>query len=371
MNLIESESLEILIVCSSLGGGGAERVAANLANTFTEMGNAVTVFCRKSKNEYAVSDRVRVVYPKNVGVFSRVLTLASLYRKVKFDVVISFTDVSNIDAFLSMLASGRRVPRFPTIHSDLRERDSRLGNNLKLWGMRLLHSHACRSASKTIVVSEGASDSLCDYYSLDKSKVVCIHNPVIIGEREFEGFVGASPCQDEVKLVAAGRLVLAKNYRMMIDVVERLNNETDLRFSLDIYGEGELQEDISVYATSKGMSDFISLKGFSDNLSLVLPKYDIFILTSDWEGFGNVLVEALVAGLRVVATDCPSGPKEVLGKGAFGLLVKVGDVEAFSQAVITQVKNPLLINPGDLEEHLEKFRDVNVARSYLGVFYSC
>ena len=104
-------------------------------------------------------------------------------------------------------------------------------------------------------------------------------------------------------------------------------------FHLVILGEGPLKNDVIKLATKLGINDNISLIGFVDNPLACLKQADIFVLSSAWEGFCNVIVEALYCGLKVVSTDCPSGPAEILKNGKYGNLVPVGDYVAFSKAL--------------------------------------
>ncbi|OJS99854.1 hypothetical protein BEE62_06985 [Marinobacter nauticus] len=215
-----------------------------------------------------------------------------------------------------------------------------------------------------MVVSEGARVSLSKYYELDLDALQTIHNPVL-GDNDSIELRPRMEDKCEVKLVAAGRLTQQKNYRMMIDVVQALKKSGSRKFVLDIYGAGELTEALQAYVVEKGVEDRVAFKGFVDNLKSELSRYDIFLLTSDWEGFGNVLVEALCAGIPVISTDCPSGPREILSAGRFGRLVPVGDVDAFCNAVEDETRQPLEFSYEELCAHLDNFREGVVAQKYI------
>lgn len=362
---------KILIVCSSLGGGGAEKVAANLASTFSGLGHDVTVFCRPCEKHYPVDSRVKIIHPPKRKVVSRVRSLASVVRNESPDVILSFTDVSNIDAWSAAIISGYSGIRVPTIHNDVKLRDSRIKASLKKWVIYYLHRLACLSASRVVVVSKSAVVSFCEHYSIDFSKVSCIYNPVISDNFNIIPVVSQKSLKKQIRLVAVGRLVEQKNYSLMLDVMETLCRDQDRGFSLDIYGEGELEGELKRCAEQKGLADAVTFRGFSSDLDKVLPEYDCFILTSDWEGFGNVLVEALACGLPVVSTACPSGPEEVLGWGRFGALVEPANSKLFADAVLHTIDQPVAVDPCELSRHLDQFRESEIAQQYLDVFSSC
>ena len=117
----------------------------------------------------------------------------------------------------------------------------------------------------------------------------------------------------------------------------------------------------------KRLSKYVQLRGFVPDLSQTLENYDLFLMTSSWEGFGNVLVEALENGLKVISTDCPSGPREVLDNGVFGTLVPVNDADAIVDVILNRSFD---INQ-DLEvliEHLNTFTLNSVGEKYLKLF---
>ena len=113
------------------------------------------------------------------------------------------------------------------------------------------------------------------------------------------------------------------------------------------------------------LSAQITLCGFVGNLPEKLAEGDVFLQSSSWEGFGNVLVEALYAGLKVIAVDCPSGPREILAGGKFGVLVPADDPLGLANAIAEELKHPMTIDELELREHLHQFTTAKVAGDYL------
>jgi glycosyltransferase involved in cell wall biosynthesis len=138
--------------------------------------------------------------------------------------------------------------------------------------------------------------------------------------------------------LSAGRLVAKKQYGVLLEAFAQLRAQRSAR--LVILGDGPERGRIEQRARQLGVSDDVRLLGWCENPYPYLQRAAVFAMTSNREGFGNVLVEALRCGCPVVATDCPSGPGEILGGGRFGELVPVGDVPAVAAALARSLDTP-------------------------------
>ena len=358
--------MNILLVVGSIGGGGAERVAANLASEFVDLGHEVGIFYwdEKGHETYEINSRIRLHKSPNRLLPLRILGLKSLLRKLSVDIVIGFTDMSNITAWTALSWIPDRPAFVVSIHSDLRIRDATMGLRIKSRFLRVLHKQACQHADRVVVVSDGAKESLIDYYNLETDSVKKIYNPVL---KTVNVFSRRPIANSGLKIVTAGRLTQAKNYPLMIRAVKILRDRLKINCRLDIYGSGELRIQLQLLIDELDLSSKISLQGFAANLPAKLAENDIFLLSSSWEGFGNVLVEALDAGLRVVSTDCPSGPREILANGKYGVLVPLDDPDAMAIAIAEELNNPLVVDELELRQHLHKFTKAKIAGEYLKV----
>ena len=354
--------MKILLVIASLGGGGAERVATQLSNYFSDQGHNVKVcYWNDAKNSYKINSGVSL---GKLNAKARVYTLSKTIKEFQPDVLLSFTDVSNVIAYSAKLLARSKAIYVPSIHSDLKLRDSHSGMNLKTKALDKLHRHVCRKSDKVIVVSEGARESFIGYYNIPSNLCNTIYNPVYLKPNLNVG--NSNHGFEPLKIVSAGRLTQAKNYPLLLCVAEKLK-EIDFNFVIDIYGEGELRTQLEAQIQAKSLAAHVNLKGFSKDLSTSLANYDLFLMTSSWEGFGNVLVEALENTLPIVSTDCPSGPREILDDGNFGCLVGVNDSNAIVDLIVTgnYKKEFDLIK---LKEHLSQFALNTVGDKYLNLF---
>jgi glycosyltransferase involved in cell wall biosynthesis len=359
--------MNILMVVSSIGGGGAERVATSLASEFVSLGHEVGIFYwdEKGSESYDLETCVKLYRSQDRLMPLRVLSLRAVVRRIPVDIVIGFTDMANITAWAALSLVRHRPVFVATIHSDLRVRDAKMGLSLKTRFLRLLHKQACTHATKMIAVSDGARDSLIGYLRLPPASVDRIYNPVL---RDAIPLARQAPRGPPVRVIAAGRLTRAKNYPLMIQAVKILQCRFNVSCHLEIYGKGELGDQLLGLIDELNLNSYVKLCGFTADLHEKLAKGDVFLQTSSWEGFGNVLAEALYAGLRVVSTDCPSGPREILADGKFGALVPVDDSFAVASAIAEELRNPLVIDELELREHLRQFTVAKVAGEYLEVF---
>jgi glycosyltransferase involved in cell wall biosynthesis len=188
-----------------------------------------------------------------------------------------------------------------------------------------------RCADARVAVSEGVADDMARLSGMDCGDIIVIHNPAAVGK-----VVGRSACTLP-RPSGAGPLVLSvgtlkpvKRHDLLIRAFARLEVPG---VRLCILGEGQERESLEALVRELGMHERVLLRGYEENTAPWYAHADLFVLSSDYEGFGNVIVEALEQGTPVVSTDCPFGPREILQNGKFGTLVPVGDVDALAKAM--------------------------------------
>jgi glycosyltransferase involved in cell wall biosynthesis len=169
-----------------------------------------------------------------------------------------------------------------------------------------------------------------------------------------------SPGQPPVVL-SVGRLVPQKDHATLLRAFSRLRAGRAAR--LVILGDGKDRKSLELLASKLGVADDVSLPGFESNPYRYMRRCAVFVLSSAWEGSGNVLAEAMACGAPVVSTDCPSGPAEILGDGKYGPLVAVGDHEALAAAIEASLDHPP--PPGDLRSRADVFSSSRSADAYL------
>jgi len=339
--------MRILFFINTLGGGGAERVVSTLSHYLThEKNHQITIVTlQKPECLYELPPSVSILSLKsgvlNVG-FGKILFLpifalefSLILKKIKPDAVISFLVRSNLVHTMtkwfgnkSQIVLSERGPT-QAFYS---------ANSFRDRMMRALIRLLYPRADSIIAISKGIKDGLRNFGVLAE-RVTVIYNPQDIGDMKVK-----SQENGDIQIpaniptfIAVGRLDYEKDHKTLLDALKKIK-ET-LNCHLIIMGEGPLEGKLKEYSKTLRVSDSVSWLGWQSNPFATMAKADLFILTSKYEGFGNVLIEAMVCGLPIISTDCPSGPREILKNGSYGILVPVGDSEAIAQAVISILQN--------------------------------
>jgi glycosyltransferase involved in cell wall biosynthesis len=184
-------------------------------------------------------------------------------------------------------------------------------------------------------VSRGAADDLTGAVGLAPNRIHVIHNPIVTPELRD---LAAAPLDhpwfepgEPPVLLAVGRLSPQKDFGTLIRAVSLVAPRRPVR--LLILGEGRERADLETLVGDLGLGGVVDLPGWVPNPYPYMVRAGAFVLSSRWEGLPSVLIEALFCGPPVIATDCPSGPQEILEGGRHGLLVPVGDVDALARGI--------------------------------------
>lgn len=309
-----------LFVINNLKANGAERVMSLIVNKVCRGGGDVTLLFLKEKLiEYPIDERVKVVTigdyenGKTGSPLRSLVTLRKILKKINPDIVLSFLTTCNIYACLSAFGLG-----IPVIVSERNTPNLDCTSRKR----RKIRDFAYKLAKGFIFQTEEAKKVFSE--KIQKRSIV-IPNPVKdelpLSDMKF----------DSRKIVAAGRLVKQKNYRMMLDAFALFLSSHE-GYSLHIFGDGEEKEELISYTKTLNISKEVIFHGAVKNVHDQIKDASMFLLSSDFEGISNSLLEALAMGLPVVSTDCPcGGSKMLIGDNERGLLSPVGNAEAFAE----------------------------------------
>jgi glycosyltransferase involved in cell wall biosynthesis len=225
-----------------------------------------------------------------------------------------------------------------------------------------------RWASDVVVVSRGAADDFLRVTGLPPERVKVIYNPIVTPElrrKAKEALVHPWFAAGQPPVVlGVGRLSAQKDFGTLIHAFARVRETCTAR--LMILGEGEDRPMLETLIASLGLQGDVEMPGFVANPYTYMTHARLFVLSSRWEGLPTVLVEALFCGLPVVATDCPSGPREILQGGQYGRLVPVGDVTALAQTI--QDSLAAQVQPPPVDSWMP-FEQATVVDQYLNVLF--
>ena len=311
---------------------GAERVLLLLADGLLARGyrvDVLTIFGRQHDFYRLPEGAERIaldlagetccLVDKLAGNLRRIAGLRRAIRAAAPDVIISFLSETNVLVLLA--AVGLSVPVIVSEHMD-----SHWYPPGRAW--RILRRLSYRLAARLVSVSAGVD---AGFSWLPPARRVVIHNPVPPENGDTaESAPLVFPWPHTV--LAMGRLEAQKGFDLLIDAFGRLAVDFP-DWGLAILGEGSLRSVLSHQIAALGLGDRIQLPGITDCPAATLRRGDLFVLSSRYEGFGLALVEAMAVGLPVIATDCPSGPSEIVHPGEDGLLVPPENVGALARAM--------------------------------------
>lgn len=322
---------KLLFYINQIAEGGAERVMTRLANSFSEDGyDVIFITSFLLPNEYYLNSNVKrlsvekqeIVQSKIKRNYSRVKYLRRVIKKEKPDAVISFMMEPNFRILLGTIGLGtkkiisvRNVPE--------KEYAGKIG-----W----IVSHVLfRLADGVVFQTEDAKKWFPK--SIQKKSEIIFNavDPCFFNTEKLDDIGG---------IVTMGRLSSQKNQKLLIDAFEKIANEYK-EITLHIYGEGSERKKLQNQIEQKKLTGRVILEGQVTNVSEILQHAKIFILSSDYEGIPNALIEAMAVGVPCISTDCPcGGPSMLIDNGINGILVNVGDIEAMTEAMRKLIANP-------------------------------
>jgi glycosyltransferase involved in cell wall biosynthesis len=318
---------KICFVLPSLAGGGAERVAVDILNGLDAAQWERTLYLFKCEGPYLeLLDRsIRLGTSNTASHMARWLALRRYLRVERPQLVVSFLSYFSTLSATKAARIGARVvfnQGTPT-SAFLADRDYewRRGWRRRLFSLATRVGY--RLADAVVATSTGVADDLVSTFGVARERIRVVHNPVDLGAIRAATTEPIDAVHERAwsrpAIVAAGRLADAKNYPLLIDAFEILRRTCPAR--LFILGQGDREPELRAQIARLGLQDDVVLCGFQKNPWKYIARADVFAMSSAYEGFGNVLVEAMACGVPVVATSSP-GSREVVGDGSDGLIVE-------------------------------------------------
>jgi len=333
----------ISIVIPDLRGGGAERVMIDLAQCLKQWGHHIEFALMSASGDFL--DEVR-------SEFSVVDLGTSRTRSLPFSLALYFRQrrpshvIANMWGLTSAAVVARAISR--KRFRLLLVEHSTLSKQYKSWGclhsilMKVSIASTYRFADDVAAVSVGAASDTASLACLPIERVKVVHNPIPARRNPSQSSAVAAArlwnCEDGLRVLSVGSLKQQKNHSLLLRAFAK-TRLSDAR--LILLGQGELEGQLRRLAVELGIADRVIFAGFHADPSAFYATANLLVLSSDYEGFGNVIVEALSFGLPVVSTDCQAGPAEILQNGRFGTLTPVGDVEALARAIDSALVTPV------------------------------
>ena len=325
----------ISIVIPNFSGGGAEKVMTTLANSLHNQGYKVDLVVFSNSGAF-VNDIHHEVNIVNLSTSRASFTVYSLVQYISHnrpDVILSALTHVNIATIIAKFFSRvdfRLVISEHAVVSVIAGNTKQLKEKLYPFFMKLLY----RFSDHIITVSEAVLNDVVSITSVDLNQITTIYNPIDIQRIKNNVKKSTLTKKSIYQIIAVGRLTQEKDFITLIKAFYLVKKEIDA--CLVILGDGgeysKIKECIKKYDLEKS----VSMLGFVDKPETHIIESDLLCVSSVSEGFGNVIVEALVLGIPVIATDC-GGPREILEDGLYGNLVPVGDYKTISKEMIKAI----------------------------------
>lgn len=319
---------KIAIVAHGLSNGGAERVAALLANKFVELGNEVLFIAVYSeKREYKLEEKVKYKYI-NVKAKNRLIKLIKRTKSIDKELEI-FSPNIVISFIINELIITNIKGKIPLIYTLRIDPNHIMKTNFNK--MMCLFSYG---KCKNVVFQ---TPDARDYFNEEiREKGIVIGNPLTPNLPYWKDK------EHRKTIITACRLTPQKNLKMLIDAFYIFRKEHQ-DYDLEIYGEGPLLQELKDYCFKMEIDKYVKFPGYSKNIHNIMAESSIFVLSSDFEGLSNSMLEALAIGIPTICTDCPPGGASLYIKdGTNGMLVPVGDSKALANKMKMLVENMCL-----------------------------
>ncbi|MCB1522171.1 MAG: glycosyltransferase [Hyphomicrobiaceae bacterium] len=343
-------STKILVYTHALVDGGAERLWACIATAFKRRGfDVIFVQDFEADDNRANVDPAIPIVTLGGNHFRATWRLAKLLRAEQPDIALSAVGGCNTKVLIAKALAGIPMHTLISYHGYNEWKTGWLS-----WFTYMTLPVLSRLADRTIAVSEGLRDELVTRWKSNPTKTVTIHNPVFFPQDAPVPSAAELAARDDIVL-AVGRFVPEKDFVTLIRAFARVKRNTA---RLVILGKGPQKALLEGEIRRLGLTDRVSLPGYSREPWMAYAKAKCFVLSSVSEPFGNVIVEAMAYGLPVVATAC-SGPLEILKHGRFGRIVSLQDEVQLAQAI-----EDTLAEPGEPSERRRRAEDFSFASRF-------
>ena len=350
--------------------GGAERVLQQMLNYFMKVNFEFQVDLLLAKKEgdllKGLHKDINIVDFNKKHVRDCLIDLVRYLKINRPNVFISVLDYANIIASLAHIISRCNSRLILWEHSIISYHSQKTISKvwiIRYFLIRMFYNHA----HKIITVSKGAKDDLISDYSINKQKIKIINNPIdiqsVISLSEAEVKIPSINYKNKNYIVSVGRLATVKNYRLLIEAYSKLSKI--LNYKLVIIGDGPEYQNLQKQITGLNLESRIILTGYLENPYPLIKNANVFVVSSKWEGFNLVLLEALALKRQIVSTDCPCGPREILDNGRFNLMVPVDNSDALSNGILQIINGEIIFDEDSLLQRANEFRLEKICNEFM------
>ncbi|MCC7233213.1 MAG: glycosyltransferase [Bacteroidia bacterium] len=334
---MNTKSFHIAVAAGSFRMGGAEKTAVTLSNAFSAWGHTVDLITLQGEGAFGslASPTVNIVTLGKRRARFAVFPMMAYLKKNRPDAIIVMQPHIQLLVLIAsrfVRSKCRVIVNEQSTFSKNVSESERLG-----WMMKQIYRYCIGRSDAVVAVSSAGAGDLKKVFPFLKSKIRIIYNPL--------GFPGENgntdpvliPKRDLPLILGAGRLSPEKDFSTLITAFSMVVKSTPAR--LIIAGEGPERNMLELLTERLGCRESVTFPGYVGDMQSLYQEADVFVLSSRYEGLPLVLVEALAAGNKIVATDSPGGTSEILAAGKFGELVPVGDSSKMAASILNQLSH--------------------------------
>ena len=362
---------KITFIIPSLSGGGTEIITNELINSFADKGIFIDVIVIYKNNKIKFNKKnIKLINLNKAKIIYSLLNIFIYINKTNTDLIISFFHTTSAILKLFRIFSFKKPYLFFHFTNNVskqvftsKSNKNRFKISDKIYNYIILKGRNKKTIFQS--VSNGIAKDLRENWGISK-KIHVIYNPINISK--IHESINFAKHKDKIKfikgnfLVAVGRLTYQKNFDLLINAFNEIKDS--IKEDLIILGDGEEKNKLTMLVNKLNLEKRIFFLGFVDKPYYIMSKASLFILTSRYEGFGNVLVESLACNTNVISSNCDSGPSEILENGKWGSLFKEGDKEELKKSIINNLSKYKNIN---LIKRAQDFDIMNISHKYLNV----
>lgn len=360
------KTFRVALYLGFFGGGGIERITANLAHGFVKSGIEIDLLHtnQESPHLWRLPSETRIINLKTATIYKTLPGIVSYLKQESPSAFLSASHFMNEISVLAKFISGSQTRLIVAEHNHLSKSTSNatLRDRLAPFFSSLLYPWA----DGIVAVSDGVAKDLAQTAHLPLDKIQTIYNPVITKEILASAkepvehpWLTAKECP---VILGVGKLEAQKDFPNLIRAFAQVRAVQEAR--LIILGWGPDREKLEALIKELNLEEYVDLPGYTQNPYAYMANASLFVLSSAWEGLPTVLIEAMALGTPVVSTDCESGPSEILANGKYGHLVPVSDTKALADAILQVLSG----NPKPVDSSwLDQFTLETATQKYLNI----